>query len=356
MKKIFTLVLAMLMVLSMVACGADTTNTPSVSDNSQSAGENNSTPTDNSTTNSSEKEEMKYPLPELKADGTYSVDFSADQIIYDKNDIKVTYKEIQVDYFGYALSVVIENNKEDNLHFMPCAAVINGVSMSVWFEIDNELIAKGETVEGTLWVSYENPVEEYTYDVASIKCFDLYFGFYSGGNMYGDVQTVIDNNVHYSFTKGEHDHRNDVRNILGELVYENDEIAIYLDKNFEEIPDKYYSCMTIVNKTNRTIRLDGLVECRYTTAPARAHYTVLNCAADYIAPNSYVSNKVYINEEHSSLDMNELVFKKQCYYATHVDDCVAPEQDTIGDDGILAFEKMNCFYDKINVNISVNKK
>ena len=356
MKKILTLVLAILMVLSLAACGADADNQATTPDSGKETVENNSKPTESGTTQPSGKEEMKYPLPELKADGTYAVDFSADQIIYDKNDIKVTYKNIQVDYYGYAISVVIENNKEDNLHFMPCAAVVNGVSMSVWFEIDNELIAKGETVEGTLWVSYENPVEEYAYDVASIKCFDLYFGFYSGGNMYGDVQTMIDNNVHYSFTNGEHDHRNDVRNIVGELVYENDEIAIYLEKTFEEIPDKYYSCMTIVNKTNRTIRLDGSVECRYTTAPARAHYTALNCVANYIAPNSYVSNKVYINEEHSSLDMNELVFKKQCYYATLVDDYVAPEQDTIGDDGILAFEKMNCFYDKINVSISVNKK
>jgi hypothetical protein len=299
---------------------------------------------------------MKYPLPELKADGTYSVELSGDQIIYDKNDIKVTYKGIQVGFFGYELSVVIENNKEDNLHFMPCAAVVNGVSMSVWFEIDNELIAKGETVEGTLWVSYENPVEEYAYDIASIKCFDLYFGFYSGGNMYGDVQTMIDNNVHYSFTRGEHDHRNDARNILGELIYENDEIAIYMEKTFEEIPDKYYSRMSIVNKTNRTILIDSFIECRYTTAPVRAHYTTLIGMVGSIAPNSYVSNEVYIVEEWSSLDMNELIFQKRCYYATVVDTYVAPEQDTIGDDGILAFEKMNCFYDKINVSITVNKK
>jgi hypothetical protein len=174
--------------------------------------------------------------------------------------------------------------------------------------------------------------------------------------MYGDVQTMIDNNVHYSFTKGEHDHRNDARNILGELIYENDEIAIYMEKTFEEIPDKYYSRMSIVNKTNRTILIDSFIECRYTTAPVRAHYTTLNGMGGSIAPNSYVSNEVYIVEEWSSLDMNELVFKKQCYYATAVDTGVAPEQDTIGDDGILAFEKMNCFYDKINVSITVNKK
>ena len=111
MKKILTLVLAMLMVLSLTACGADKDNNTAEPNQSQGAGENNSKPTESGTTQPSGKEEMKYPLPELKADGTYSVDFSADQIIYDKNDIKVTYKEIQVDYFGYALSVVIENVK-----------------------------------------------------------------------------------------------------------------------------------------------------------------------------------------------------------------------------------------------------
>ena len=57
----------------------------------------------------------------------------------------------------------------------------------------------------------------------------------------------------------------------------------------------------------------------------------------------------------------EMEFKKRneeknLYYATLVDAAVAPEQDTIGDDGILAYEKTECFYDKISINITVNKK
>lgn len=355
MKKIIALLLAMLVVLSMAACGTDNENNIAEPNQSQGTNENNSVATGDSTGNPSEKE-MKYPLPELKPDGEHSVDLSADQVIYDKDGIKVTYKGIEVGRYGYAMNVAIENNKEDNLHFMPCSAVINGVSMSPWFDTDVDLIAKGETIEGIVWIDIFSPAEEINYDVANIKCFDFYFGFYTGEMVYGATQTIVDNNVLYSFTKGEHDHRNDERKIVGELIYENNEMAIYLNKTFEEIPDKYYSYMTIVNKTNRTIYFSSFVECRYTSAPIMPHFTFVFDTEDYIAPNSYVANRVYIDEEHSSLDMIELIFKKQCYYATIVDDAVKPEQDVIGDEGILSFEKMNCFYDRITVPITVNKK
>lgn len=344
------------MVLSLTACGGNDTNTPS---KPEKPNIENTTPdkeNDNGAMKPSDAEELKYPLPELIPDGEYSVDLSADQILYDKDGIKVTYKGIEVGNYGYGMKVVIENNKEDNLHFVPCSAVVNGVSMGAWLETDVDLIAKGETIEGTVWIDVSHPAEEIAHDVANIKCFDFYFGFFTGGMVYGDVQTAIDNNVLYSFTKGQHDHRNDEREIVGELIYENDEMAIYLEKTFEEIPDKYYSYMTMVNKTSRTIYFSSFVECRYNTAPIMPHYTSILCAENYIAPNSYVASRVYIDEEHSSLDMIELIFKKQCYYATIVDDCVKPEQDVIGDEGILSFEKMNCFYDKINAPITVIKE
>ena len=356
MKKIICLILAAMMILSLTACGGDKSDAPT---KPSKPGIENTTPekeNDNGAMKPSpDDEELKYPLPELVPDGEYSVDLSADQVIYDKDGIKVTYKGLDVGMYGYKMDVIIENNKEDNLHFMPCSAVINGVNMSPWFDTDVDLIAKGETLEGIVWMDVFSPAEEINYDVANIKCFDFYFGFYTGEMIYGATQTVIDNNVLYSFTKGQHDHRNDERKIVGELIYENDEMAIYLEKTFEEIPDKYYSYMTYVNKTSRTICIDSFVECRYNSAPVRPHYTAILGDENYIAPNSYVASRVYIDEEHSSLDMIELIFKKQCYYATLVYDAVKPEQDVIDYEGIISFEKMNCFYDRINVNINVIK-
>ena len=357
MKKIIALLLAMLVVLSMAACGTDNENNIAEPNQSQGTNENNSVATGDSTGNPSEKE-MKYPLPELKPDGEHSIDLESEQVIYDKNDIKITYESYTEGFFGYELNVVIENNGFDNLNFVPYDAIINGMTFGCGSSI-SEPIAKGETIECTIsvYTSALSLTDEYNAEVLKdgIKCFDLQFGFYDGDNVYGSPTTLIDNNVLYSFTKGEHDHRNDTRLIKGELIYEIDEMAIYLGKTFEEIPDKYYSEMTIINKTSKNIMVSSGIECIYTTAPVIRHFTTILGLNSYVAPNSYVTGKVYIDEEYSDLDMVELIMDKQCYYATPIDTCLN-EDDCIDDNGWEGLEKMNCFAEKLNVPITVNKK
>lgn len=357
LKKVLCLILAILTLTTLCACGTEANNSAEPNQ-SQMAGENNSAANENGAAEHTGKEEMKYPLPERKADGTYSVDLDSEQVIYDKNGIKVTYMGYVIggvfNHKNYELTVLVENNGAENLRFEPYAAVLNGMTFGTYTSLGTEPIAKGTTQECIITVSHNDWNIGDEIMAQEIKCFELHFGFFDGSNVYGTPQTLIDNNVVYSFTKGEHDHRNDERLVKGELVYENEEIAIYLEKTFNEIPDKYYSNVTIINKTNRTIRISGGVECRYTVAPASPHYDVLIGFGGLIAPNSYYTSEVYLDEEWSDLDMNEIILDGHFYYATHVDTAVH-EDDLVDEEGHEGLEKMNCFGEKVEIPVTVMK-
>lgn len=358
LKKAICLILAILTLTTLCACGAEADNNARQPDHVQMTGQNDSVSTENNAPEAAEKEEMKYPLPELKADGAYSVDLDSEQVIYDKNGIKVTYMGYGVGGFfnhkNYELTVLVENNAVENLRFEPYAAVLNGMSFKTHTDLGTEPIAKGDTKECIITVSHDDWNIGDEMMEQEIRCFELHFGFFDGSNVYGTPQTLIDNNVVYSFTKGEHDHRNDDRMVKGELVYENEEIAIYLEKTFIEIPDKYYSNVTIINKTSRTICVNGGIECRYTVAPASPHYDFLNGLGCTVAPNSYYTSEVVLDEEWSSLDMNEIVLDGHFYYATYVDTAVH-EDDLVDEEGHEGLEKMNCFGEKVAVPVTVIK-
>ena len=338
MKKMLTFALAALLALSMAACGTD------------AAPETPVTETNIPATSAPIPTEQEESIP---ADGEYHVALNEAAVIYDQNGIRVTYKSAAMDNFGLNLIVEVENRSTENLHFVPYGAVVNGMTFSASYWED-EPMALNETRECTVYIELFDTINDYRMELDAIRCLDLHYGFYAGENIYGAPQTLIANNLSYCFTKGQHDHRNDQRQIFGELVYESSELAIYMERNFRETSDKYYSRMTVINKTNRTISLGGVVECRYNVAPARPHYTTLVCMPEQVAAHSYVSSIVYLEEEWSGLDMTQLILSKQCYYATWLDHMLT-EDDCIDENGIEGLEKMDCFYDRITVSVTVEK-
>ena len=320
MKKILTLVLAMLMVLSMAACGTDADNQATTPDSGKETVENNSQASDNTTTNK-ENESENDLLPELLPDGEYSVNLDQEKVIYDNEGIKITYTGMAFNV-GLCDEVYfkVENNTDNYICFLPDSVVWNGIS----FSASNSTPTAAHTTEVvTVLAALSSEREKLISSKEEIMCFDITFSILGEANEYGTSGTPVANGVTFVFTEGQHDHRNDNRILNGELIFENEEVALYVENKFVKKGDKFYSSFAIINKTNEPISFSGRAECRYVVAPVTPHYAMVEGMSAQLSANSYFTGVFCFKDEHDTLEMNEIIFILSGYKATNMDYVIA---------------------------------
>lgn len=325
MKKILTLVLAMLMVLSLAACGANADNETTTPDSGKETVENNSQVSDNTTTNK-DNENKNDLLPELLPDGEYRVNLDQEKVIYDNEGVKITYTGLAFNTGLFdEVYFKVENNTNNYICFMPDSVVWNGISLTA----SNTTPTAPNTTEVVAAVILSSERENLISSKEEIKCFDITFSVLGEANEYGTSGTPVANGVTVVFTEGQHDHRNDNRILNGDLIFENEEVALYVENKFVKKGDKFYSNFTIVNKTNEPISFSGRAECRYVVAPVTPHYAMVEGMVAHLSANSYFTGVFCFEDEHDTLEMNEIIFILSGYKATQMDHVIAFDNEEL---------------------------
>ena len=228
MKKIFTFALALLAVLSMTSCQTEAENSTTTQANASQSLKNDLQVTD--------KDRVQDDLlPELIPDGEYGVNLDGEQVVYDKQGIKITYVGLAFnvgvcDDFNFR----VENNTDGYILFDPSSIVLNGVSFSTG---NSDATAAHTTEEISVGMLSEER-ERFISSQDDIRCFDMTFSILGDSNEYGTSGELVADGLTYVFTRGQHDHRNDGRVIKGELIFENELLALYVENSLVKKGDK----------------------------------------------------------------------------------------------------------------------
>ena len=131
MKKLTAITLALILMLSLTACGGSTVN---------SNGNNStSTPTSSDDTtmpDSDDGSELPTDVSSVTTTSEITVD---EQVILDQDDIKITLKSLSFDgWIGPELKVLIENNSEKGVTIQTRDSAVNGVMIDTTFSASVE--------------------------------------------------------------------------------------------------------------------------------------------------------------------------------------------------------------------------
>jgi hypothetical protein len=285
MKKLLALILALAMVLSLTACGTkdkgndeETGKIEIVEPTDKETGE---------TKNPSSGETIETTKPDdITPDGEYVVDFKEEKIVYEHSDAKITFVGMETNIGSYDKhEFTFVNNFGKDIYIMPNTAVINGRNIGCY--IDECVIPAGEA--GTLVFeisSTERTTVAPTID--DIKCIDYSVSVLEVINAeeyeYGKV---LADNLVFSLTDGQHNHKNDEVVKNGRLVFENDEIAFYVDEasTRDSMSDNY--AYTIVNKTDKLLKFDMTTAEYGTTSVDFTRFTNIIGGNMFLAPHTY---------------------------------------------------------------------
>lgn len=169
MRKIISLLLVLLLVFSLVACGntneSSSTDTPTSTPTADSETSGNETPTDDESHTDFEPREFKK---------TATIE---ETVLVDESGVKITAKELTYSNYAAELTLVIENNSDKDLSFIANSVGYSCNSINGYMVPEGYLncdVAAGKKANDTISIGYDTLMLYGIYEVADIEIgFDI---------------------------------------------------------------------------------------------------------------------------------------------------------------------------------------
>ena len=216
--------------------------------------------------------------------------------VYDKGNIRIGYIGKEYDLGVYdEYYFTVKNNSEKNIVFSVSSIAVNGLTISA--TTDAVFVAKGDIGKVTVQTLMDT-----RYSVCKTpedaKCLK-FTGFIAERPKEDEFKytNIIDDNISFEITESGHSHEQDKAIIKGNLVYENDEVSIYVNP---EPSDNYpYNQFdyTIINKLDHNIfvSFDNIVfRIRYMVAGTTKTTFALGMKS-YIPPKAFSTGTFYLH-------------------------------------------------------------
>lgn len=194
MRKIISLLLVLLLVLSLVACGntneSNSTDTPTSTPTADSETSGNETPTD-------DESHIDFEPHEFKKTATIE-----ETVLVDESGVKITAKELTYGNYAAELTLVIENNSDKDLSFIANSIGYSCNSINGYMVPEGYLscdVAAGKKANDTISIGYDTLMLYGIYEIADIEIgFDIsdddYNHTYTGPRT---IQTTAAENYDY---------------------------------------------------------------------------------------------------------------------------------------------------------------
>lgn len=169
MRKIISLLLVLLLVFSLVACGntneSNSTDTPTSTPTADGEPSGNETPTDDESCIDFEPREFKK---------TATIE---ETVLVDESGVKITAKELTYSNYAAELTLVIENNSDKDLSFIANSAGYSCNSINGYMVPEGYLncdVAAGKKASDTISIGYDTLMLYGIYEIADIEIgFDI---------------------------------------------------------------------------------------------------------------------------------------------------------------------------------------
>jgi hypothetical protein len=214
-----------------------------------------------------------------------------DKVVYNKNNIEVTYTGQR---FGInnkdEYYFTVKNNSNKKIVFAISSVSVNGASELARYE--PKIVESNTTSEITIRTNittrlYVGNEEE---DVSCLQ----FVGFIVEKD--GETDKLIEDNIDFEITEKNHSHSNDKLIVSGNLVYENEEVSVYVNSEPVEIYPYNRFAYSIINKTNKNIFItfdNGELRTMYMT-----QFTMPSTSMDvydYIPANTFSTGTFYLS-------------------------------------------------------------
>lgn len=169
MRKIISLLLVLLLVFSLVACGntneSNSTDTPTSTPTADSETSGNETPTD-------DESHIDFEPREFKKTATIE-----ETVLVDESGVKITAKELTYSNYAAELILVIENNSDKDLSFIANSVGYSCNSINGYMIPEGYLncdVAAGKKANDTISIGYDTLMLYGIYEIADIEIgFDI---------------------------------------------------------------------------------------------------------------------------------------------------------------------------------------
>ena len=174
------------------------------------------------------------------------------KVVYNKNNIEITYTGQKFDinnYDEYYFSV--KNNSKKNIVFSISSVAINGSCTSAQYKPD---FIETQTTASITIRTRINTRYEVCQDISDVVCLQ-FVGFIVEASNKEELKynSIIEDNINFEITEKNHSHTQDTAIIKGDLVYEDNEVSIYVNsKPVDDYPHNNFA-YSVVNKTNKNI-------------------------------------------------------------------------------------------------------
>ena len=330
MKKFLAMVMACLMLFSLVACSngdKDKENNEKpgkVEVVNPTEGNGETTPDDNNNETSNPTDPSKPSGGEEDPNETeedYFTVLNEDTVVYDKNGIKVTFVNAE---FGVGLSdeysFKVENNSSKDVLFSVMTAMLDGHTFVCTDAGEGVLAGETKTVIASVFV---NDRKEFFDELAEIKClqFEAFIVENPKGE-YGSYGDVIEKCINIDLTQGTHNHKKHAIVQNGELVYENEYIALYVDVNADKAAFSDSFPFTIVNKTDKQIAFD-FTDAEYKTVDITEFYqpTSVMGSDKTVSPYGFVTGSFRLYDTKFDA-IKEMKLTMKCTNATYLNSLI----------------------------------
>lgn len=175
-----------------------------------------------------------------------------EKLVYNKNNIMITYTGQDFGVNNYdEYHFVVKNDSQKNIVFSISSVAINGSStIASYFP----KIIKTNTVSDVTIRTRTDTRFEICNDENDIACLQ-FVGFIVEKNNVDDTkcESLIEDNINFEITADNHSHSEDKPIIKGNLVYENEEVVVYINPQPVDTYPYNYFAYSIINKTNKNI-------------------------------------------------------------------------------------------------------
>ena len=181
MKKLIAILLAMMLVFSMAACGASE-ETPENTSADPVATEPQETQDNQEEEDPTEPEEPEAELPEFSTEATIE-----ETVLYDENDVRITATELTYNSYSAELGLVIENNSNKDLSFIANSVGYSCNSVNGYMIPDGYLncdVAAGKKASDNITLSLDQLMLYGIFEIA-----DLEIGFDISDDDYNHIYT-----------------------------------------------------------------------------------------------------------------------------------------------------------------------
>lgn len=169
MRKIISLLLVLLLVFSLVACGntneSNSTDTPTSTPTADSETSGNETPTD-------DESHIDFEPREFKKTATIE-----ETVLVDESGVKITAKELTYSNYAAELILVIENNSDKDLSFIANSVGYSCNSINGYMIPEGYLncdVSAGKKANDTISIGYDTLMLYGIYEIADIEIgFDI---------------------------------------------------------------------------------------------------------------------------------------------------------------------------------------